>query len=380
MRKVVWRAMGSRSLSSRPGTVRARRAAASCSILIHRTSKNRKKGHTAPEYASVLYYSKPSRANRIAPRENFARARTVPGRPSRNHLLPPSRWNRARPSDAMMEFPTTDFLTTERSPSLCRPTHASSSRPSDRPSLPVPALSRPSPVRRFRRVPGPAASDPSQGPELSLPEPPEGTVPAQAYREARLDRGACLLRRGHGSLLCGGGAYAPAVPGAQRRSRPCSSPDSGCAAVDAFTVRRSWTWTATGRRWSVLQTTERRQATWGATWSSAVRTAGGLWAFPSGWRTFWDLKTDGTFFYSQAGGSEDGLASIRFTEDGSRPGQAPLRPRRLLPILRLLFGRSGDLQGGVRPALLEAGRKAGRPVARVHSGKHRRPVPAPAQG
>ena len=38
--------------------------------------------------------------------------------------------------------------------------------------------------------------------------------------------------------------------------------------------------------------------------------------YPSGWRTFWDLKTDGTFFYSQAGGSEDGLASIRFTEDG----------------------------------------------------------------
>lgn len=38
--------------------------------------------------------------------------------------------------------------------------------------------------------------------------------------------------------------------------------------------------------------------------------------YSSGWRTFWDLKTDGTFFYSQAGGSEDGLASIRFTEDG----------------------------------------------------------------
>ena len=38
--------------------------------------------------------------------------------------------------------------------------------------------------------------------------------------------------------------------------------------------------------------------------------------YSSGWRTFWDLKTDGTFAYSQEGGTEDGIASVRFNETG----------------------------------------------------------------
>lgn len=38
--------------------------------------------------------------------------------------------------------------------------------------------------------------------------------------------------------------------------------------------------------------------------------------YPSHWRTFWQLKTDGTFTYSYSAGTEDGIASARFEEDG----------------------------------------------------------------
>lgn len=38
--------------------------------------------------------------------------------------------------------------------------------------------------------------------------------------------------------------------------------------------------------------------------------------YPSHWRTFWYLKTDGTFTYSYTAGTEDGIASARFGEDG----------------------------------------------------------------
>ena len=41
-----------------------------------------------------------------------------------------------------------------------------------------------------------------------------------------------------------------------------------------------------------------------------------VYGFPSHWRTFWDLKTDGTFTYSYSAGFEDGVAAIRFTETG----------------------------------------------------------------
>lgn len=43
---------------------------------------------------------------------------------------------------------------------------------------------------------------------------------------------------------------------------------------------------------------------------------GVVYGFPSHWRTFWDLKTDGTFTYSYSAGFEDGVAVIRFTETG----------------------------------------------------------------
>ena len=48
-----------------------------------------------------------------------------------------------------------------------------------------------------------------------------------------------------------------------------------------------------------------------------LRQVGGtVYGYPSGWRTFWNLKTDGTFTYSAPAGNEDGTASVRFTETG----------------------------------------------------------------
>ena len=45
-----------------------------------------------------------------------------------------------------------------------------------------------------------------------------------------------------------------------------------------------------------------------------LRQVGGtVYGYPSGWRTFWYLKADGTFVYSYQAGNEDGAASVRFT-------------------------------------------------------------------
>lgn len=43
---------------------------------------------------------------------------------------------------------------------------------------------------------------------------------------------------------------------------------------------------------------------------------GQICGYPSDWRTFWNLKTDGTFDYSLWSGSEDGVAGIRFSQTG----------------------------------------------------------------
>lgn len=43
---------------------------------------------------------------------------------------------------------------------------------------------------------------------------------------------------------------------------------------------------------------------------------GEIRGYPSHWRTFWQLKTDGTFTYSDTAGTEEGVASVRFREEG----------------------------------------------------------------
>ena len=89
------------------------------------------------------------------------------------------------------------------------------------------------------------------------------------------------------------------------------SPDSSYAAVGWFTVLDL---DGDGTEETVLQITDAANDMGGYLVLRCQEEV--VLGYPSGWRTFWDLKTDGTFFYSQAGGSEDGLASIRFTEDG----------------------------------------------------------------
>lgn len=41
-----------------------------------------------------------------------------------------------------------------------------------------------------------------------------------------------------------------------------------------------------------------------------------IYGYPSHWRTFWQLKTDGTFTYSSLAGTEEGVASVSFVEEG----------------------------------------------------------------
>ena len=43
---------------------------------------------------------------------------------------------------------------------------------------------------------------------------------------------------------------------------------------------------------------------------------GAVCGYPSSWRTFWSLKTDGTFVYSYPAGNEEGTAAVRFTGTG----------------------------------------------------------------
>ena len=136
-----------------------------------------------------------------------------------------------------------------------------------------------------------------------------GAASAQGREPTALDRYRGVLS-GQDAFLYMDGGDAPAsleisqVPA-------LFSPDSSYAAVGWFTVLDL---DGDGTEETVLQITD------------AANDMGGylvlrcqdeeVLGYPSGWRTFWNLKTDGTFSYSQAGGSEDGLASIRFTEDG----------------------------------------------------------------
>lgn len=48
-----------------------------------------------------------------------------------------------------------------------------------------------------------------------------------------------------------------------------------------------------------------------------LRQVGGtVYGYPSGWRTFWSLKTDGTFLCSEWAGTKESIVSLRFTDGG----------------------------------------------------------------
>ena len=41
-----------------------------------------------------------------------------------------------------------------------------------------------------------------------------------------------------------------------------------------------------------------------------------VYGYPSGWRTFWSLKTDGPFLCSEWAGTKESVVSLRFTDGG----------------------------------------------------------------
>ena len=161
--------------------------------------------------------------------------------------------------------------------------------------------------------PEPAASQPSQGADTPrpLPKPPEGTAPAQTYREALLEQAPFLYSddmdfyyvEGEHTLEYLLLSDVPAL----------FAPDSDDAAVGFFAVVDL---DGDGSQEVVLHTTDVANDMTG--YLILRQTADGVWAFPSYWRTFWDLRTDGSFFYDNWSGSEAGYATVRFTETGCR--------------------------------------------------------------
>lgn len=89
------------------------------------------------------------------------------------------------------------------------------------------------------------------------------------------------------------------------------SPDSPYAAVGG--------WAAVdldgdGEQETVLQITDMANDMGG--YLVLRRQGGRVYGFPSGWRTFWDLKTDGTFHCSEWAGTKESVVSLRFTDRG----------------------------------------------------------------
>lgn len=89
------------------------------------------------------------------------------------------------------------------------------------------------------------------------------------------------------------------------------SPDSDYAAIYQFAVLDL---DGNGKSEVILQISDVANDMGGYL---VLRQVGGtVYGYPSHWRTFWYLKTDGTFFYSYSAGNEEGLAVVRFTETG----------------------------------------------------------------
>lgn len=157
------------------------------------------------------------------------------------------------------------------------------------------------------------SADPSQEPEnpISLPDPPEGTVPARTYREALLEQAPFLYSDDVDLYYVEGEHTLRYIVLSEVPS--LFDPDGSYAALDSFTVVDL---DGDGSQEVVLHTASAANDMTG--YLILRQTAGGVRAFPSYWRTFWDLKTDGTFYYDNWTGTEAGYASVRFTETGCR--------------------------------------------------------------
>lgn len=136
---------------------------------------------------------------------------------------------------------------------------------------------------------------------VSLPYTPFAGSGVRAYQDVLLGEAPFLCVDGSGQKIP---TFLPDIPLA-------FSPYSSYAAVTEFAVLDL---DGDGSREVVLRVTDVANDMGGYV---VLRQEGDeIMGYPSHWRTFWYLKTDGTFTYSYTAGTEDGIASARFGEDG----------------------------------------------------------------
>ncbi len=135
---------------------------------------------------------------------------------------------------------------------------------------------------------------------VSLPYTPFSGNRTSPYADVLLGNIAFLYLDGYGQQTP---TFLPDIPLA-------FSPYSSYAAVTEFAVLDL---DGDGSREVVLQVTDAANDMGGYV---VLRQEGNeIRGYPSHWRTFWQLKTDGTFTYSSLTGTEEGVATVRFAED-----------------------------------------------------------------
>lgn len=136
---------------------------------------------------------------------------------------------------------------------------------------------------------------------VSLPYTPFAGSGVRAYQDVLLGNTPFLYVDGSGQEVP---TFLPDIPLA-------FSPYSSYATVTEFAVLDL---DGDGSREVVLQVTDVANDMGGYV---VLRQEGNkIRGYPSHWRTFWQLKTDGTFTYSSLTGTEEGVASARFSEEG----------------------------------------------------------------
>ena len=132
---------------------------------------------------------------------------------------------------------------------------------------------------------------------VSLPYTPFAGSGVRAYQDVLLGQAPFLCVDGSGQEVP---TLLPDIPLA-------FSPYSSYASVTEFAVLDL---DGDGSREVVLQVTDVANDMGGYV---VLRQEGNeIRGYPSSWRTFWQLKTDGTFTYSDTAGTEEGVASARF--------------------------------------------------------------------
>lgn len=142
------------------------------------------------------------------------------------------------------------------------------------------------------RQPSPAASGSGSGGEAR----PSGALPAR-YEAVLLGKAPFLYADGSGQSTP---TFLPDIPLA-------FSPYSSYATVSEFAALDL---DGDGSQEVVLQVTDVANDMGG--YVVLHQEGDRIMGYPSHWRTFWQLKTDGTFTYSSLAGTEEGVASVHF--------------------------------------------------------------------